>query len=147
MKYIKLYEDYPMHPEKGISIKTEGMPYLVDEIDQNNPNSKKTIQIIQSPDFDVNQSDEEGWSLLMAACSRGHIEIVNALLQHSYIDVNEQDNLGRTALMIACQLNQLYCVQALLKHPDINTGIKEKRLGMVAWDFATPLIKRHIPMF
>lgn len=127
--------------------KTSEMPYLVDEIDQYKPNSKQIIEIINSPDFNVNQSDEEGWSLLMAACSRGHSDIVNALLQHPNIDVNQQDNLGRTALMIACQLNQLYCVQTLLNHPDINTEIKEKRLGMVAWDFATPSIKRHIPMF
>lgn len=147
MKYIKLYEYYPMPPSEDIPEKKREVTSLVDIIDQNNPNSKSIIQTINSPEFDPNQTDEEGWSLLMDACSRGHYEIVMALLQHPNIKVNQQDNLGRTALMIACQLSQHMCIQALLDHPDINTGIKEKRLGLTGWDFASPSIKKNFVMF
>ena len=48
----------------------------------------------------VNAKDNEGWTALIWAAIRGHIEVVEVLLKHG-ADVNAKNNNGRTALFWA----------------------------------------------
>ena len=49
------------------------------------------------------------------ACSKGHKDVVQLLLENSNIDLNARNNRGDTAFMIACVLGHKDVVQLLLE--------------------------------
>jgi len=64
---------------------------------------------------DVNTADIKGWTGLIWAAERGHLELVQFLLQQPSLDVNmEETEDGRTALHWACYRGHLSIVRALL---------------------------------
>jgi ankyrin repeat protein len=52
---------------------------------------------ISQQDFNVNESDDEGYTTLMIAVNSGHLSIVEFLLENG-ADVNMADSTGWTAL-------------------------------------------------
>jgi len=60
-------------------------------------NTQRVVNILTTQQFDVNQRDESGMSLLHWACDRGYDEMVQVLLDHG-ADVNIRDVDGQTPL-------------------------------------------------
>ncbi|KAL4117231.1 hypothetical protein PRIC2_011223 [Phytophthora ramorum] len=76
---------------------------------------KAVENLLENPNSDVNVADAEGWTPLISASSRGHVDVVSALLkmgaQHSKILPN-----GCNALHIACEEGHYDVVKELLQH-------------------------------
>lgn len=74
---------------------------------------------------DINEEDNEGWTLLMKVTSYfGYIEIAELLVIHPDIQVNKKNKHNETALMLATESRNKKAVEILLSHPD--TQINEK---------------------
>jgi len=57
----------------------------------------------QNPGFNVNQQDEDGWTLLHYACNGNHGSVViPLLLAHPDVDVNVKNIGGETPFLNAC---------------------------------------------
>jgi len=84
-----------------------------------------------SLDADVNKS---GWTPLHYAATKGHLDIINLLLEnHAYIDAESPN--GTTPLMMAAEYGTPQAVTLLL-----NAGadpLAKNLLGLMALDFAT----------
>ena len=63
----------------------------------------------------------------MVAAHRGHLEVVQQLLQCSRTDINSIDDRGRSALMVSCAEDRRQCVRELLKCQDIDLNAKDKQ--------------------
>jgi ankyrin repeat protein len=68
-----------------------------------------------------------GTTLLMFACEKGNLEVVQALLTNG-ADMEAKDIVGTTVLMKACEGGHLEVVQALLAK-DADLEAKETSLG------------------
>jgi serine/threonine protein kinase len=75
---------------------------------------------------DVNAKDFRGETALMKAAVKGHIEIVNRLLQLSNLEANEIDHRGETALMKAAAAGQQDVVQCLLRLGGLRVAVNLK---------------------
>ena len=73
------------------------------------------LQTLLGPDFDVNQSDRRGRTLLHAAADRAALKIVVMLLDRQ-ADVTKTDETGGTPLMTAAARGNKEVVAALLRH-------------------------------
>ena len=64
---------------------------------------------------------DNGETLFLIVCQKGHLDIVNALLNHKSIDINKArtDN-GETPLLIALRNNYLKVVDTILNHESID---------------------------
>ena len=74
-------------------------PYLVLASSEGLINMVKTL--LSFSECDINGSDLDGTTALMAACARGQSEVVNFLLAQTYVNTNIQNIDGHTALMFA----------------------------------------------
>eukprot|EP00906_Rhabdomonas_costata_P031078 RCo043925 len=83
----------------------------------------------------VNCVDECGCTPLHYACSNGHIEAVQVLLQQAGIDTNAQDCYGRTALHWAAQCGHIEIVRLLMSTKGVRNGLKTN-LGKTAGELA-----------
>lgn len=63
----------------------------------------------------VNEKDDNGWTLLHFASNYGNLEIVKELLKNG-ASIDEKDNIGQTSLYDASRLNHLEIVKELLKN-------------------------------
>ena len=81
----------------------------------------------------VNKQNTLGWAPLLAASSRGHVEIVGSLLEcNARVDVF--DNEGRSALHLAAECGSMDVIKLLL---DKNAFVNSKtKLGWTALHFA-----------
>ena len=80
----------------------------------------------QNPGFNVNQQDEDGWTLLHHACNGNHGSVViPLLLAHPDIDGNVKNKDGNTPLHYACG-GFPSCVRELLK----DSRVKLNELGI-----------------
>ena len=73
---------------------------------------------------DVNAYDFIGFTALMYASVKGHIEIVRMLLQYT-VDVDALNNYNGTALMLASINGHIEIIQLLIQHganPNINNN-------------------------
>ncbi len=77
----------------------------------------------------VNQSNMDGITPLLAACQNGHSQTVDQLLAVPGIDVNQADNNDETPLLVACKNNRsnlnLNIIDALLKNGAVNKANKK----------------------
>ncbi|MBR6356354.1 MAG: ankyrin repeat domain-containing protein [Alphaproteobacteria bacterium] len=76
---------------------------------------------------DVNQTDEDGKTLLLKAVeARAQPDKIEALIEAG-ADVNYATKTGNTAFLSACQTRQIETAQILVKHgADINAGVDGK---------------------
>ena len=70
----------------------------------------------------INQTDENQMSLLMWACDRGNLELVEYLVE-SGVDVNLQDSDGQSSLHYAASCDHTDIVKFLLKNEKINIDL------------------------
>ena len=69
----------------------------------------------------VNIRGEDGWTALLAACARGHTDIIMTLLDKG-AEVNARLSSGKTVLMMAAERCNSKVVQAILdKRGDATT--------------------------
>eukprot|EP01084_Bolivina_argentea_P022025 40912_1 len=78
-------------------------------------------KILKNPPdkFDINELDQDGYSLLMIACKTGNDDIVKLLLSNG-IDVNIKGTRDMTALLVVCQNGYLSTAQLLLDIENID---------------------------
>lgn len=72
--------------------------------------------------------DEHGYSLLHAAASYSHVELLRSLLSEFHVDVNLKDEDGETALFV-CETQE--CAKILVEEFYIDTSVRGEE-GMTA---------------
>jgi ankyrin repeat protein len=73
-------------------------------------------KILLSRDVNVNVFDNDGWTALMYASSKGNAEIVSLLLS-SNADITIKDNdFNQTAYLIACRMGHIHIMQILISY-------------------------------
>jgi ankyrin repeat protein len=60
---------------------------------------------------DVNKASDSGQTPLLAAARKGHIEVVQWLVEEGHADVNQACNKGKTALCYAAHAGCVEVVQ------------------------------------
>lgn len=73
--------------------------------------------------MDVNIQDDSGYTPLHAACSYGHIELVQSLVQHHEANINIQDNDGDAPLHLAETVDMAQTLVELGADPEIRNHI------------------------
>lgn len=63
----------------------------------------------------LNETDNEGWTLLHWASAKGNIEIINTLIA-SGTDINIEDKFGHTPMYMAAWHDRVGAVKTLLEH-------------------------------
>ncbi len=71
--------------------------------------------------ININQSDADGITPLLAACELRFYEMIKKLLAVPSIDINQANNNGETPLLVACKRSP-YAVVELLAVPDIDVN-------------------------
>jgi len=94
-------------------------------------NLAEVKDLLQVPDIDVNEPDQNGKTPLYRACCHGHPGCVTALLKVPGIDVNMVDEDGRTPL-----LTVLY----IINEENLSLGFKGNLI-----DIARKLLTHSIP--
>ena len=74
---------------------------------------------------DLNSADTYGLSGLMRAVLHGHNNVVEWLLQQSYIDISRRDRAGQTALHFAVDYNSPALLSLLLAHPTADPAARD----------------------
>ena len=72
--------------------------------------------LVDVPDIDVNQANNEGMTPLLVASWRGHAGVTKQLLTHSKTEVNKISESGSTALYMASAAGNVDVVSQLLGH-------------------------------
>ena len=97
--------------------------------------------LLQHADIDnINQQWNGGYTALHWACSAGHIEIAEALLNCTGISVNSVNGYGDTPLITASQSGHTTIVKSLLQHADIDNINQQGGYGMTALHWACGLV-------
>jgi ankyrin repeat protein len=77
----------------------------------------QTIDYLISLDDDayLNQTDQEGWTILHCACNQGHLDIVKYLIEVKHMNPNVKDSKNRfTGLQLAAINNRLEIIEYFL---------------------------------
>jgi ankyrin repeat protein len=85
---------------------------------------------------DVNEADESGWTALMYASQKGHVEVVRLLLAREGVEVNKTEQDGATALMVASDCGHVDVVRLLLSREGVEVN-KTTQNGATALMFAS----------
>jgi len=72
----------------------------------------------------VNNIDDQGWSPLTIACTKGSIKIVKCLIKNG-ADINQADSHGEFPIIIACKNEYEEIVELLIKN-GVNMNVKNK---------------------
>ena len=99
----------------------------------NNPQQHQHHHDDNNPEIDINWGNEQGVTPFIAACSAGHVGIVEYLLSHPKIDVNRGTKEGLTGFMGACAGGYEEIVGMLLRDGRV---IIQK----ATWDAETPFV-------
>ena len=86
-----------------------------------------------NPDLDVNWEDGNGWAALHCASIKGHADVVQLLLGHSFIEVNARDNYGQTSFSFGCEFERVSVVQLLQKDPRVNVTLADNSERPPLW--------------
>jgi ankyrin repeat protein len=83
--------------------------------------------LLSAPAVDVNKANQNGWTPLNAAASKGHAECVKLLLSAPGVDVNRAEkSSGNTPLYCAVKEKHYKCVEALLSSPETDVNAVDK---------------------
>ncbi|KAI2503226.1 hypothetical protein MHU86_11249 [Fragilaria crotonensis] len=66
--------------------------------------------------LNVNTKNDHGYTALICASSKGHLEVVRMLLNYNGVDVNVKDKHGKTALDVARDLEHDAVARLLEEH-------------------------------
>lgn len=100
------------------------------------------IELLLRVGFDFDQSDIEGITPLMLACSRGNAPIVRMLCSLTR-DINAQDVEGKTALHYAVERGNEQILEILLVHPGLDIT-RRCRAGRAPLDIASPELRNRL---
>jgi len=76
--------------------------------------------LLERPDINVNQADNDGCTALYFACLKGEDNLVQLLLGQPNVKVNQVNKHGWTPLFIGSSYGQEKVMELLLKHPIVN---------------------------
>jgi uncharacterized protein len=82
-------------------------------------NSPALLPLLRSKPSLASQQDQYGYSLLHAASSYGHLELLRSLTHEFHVDVNLRDEDGETCLFVAETVSMAKCLVEEL-HVDMN---------------------------
>lgn len=99
-------------------------------------NMSKVVSFLIAHDANVNIKNKNGFTPLMLASFKGHVDILQ-LLSGVVAEINLQDEEGNTALHYAVLRKSKSSMLALLRNPDIEIDIKNRE-GETAFDVASP---------
>lgn len=74
-------------------------------------------------------SHQRGYSPLMIASFRGHIEFIRFLLMKGEVDKNVQDEHGNSALLLATLRGHVKCVEVLIQNSTVNVNVMNDRVS------------------
>jgi ankyrin repeat protein len=84
-----------------------------------------------------NATGSDGWTALHWACAKGHLPVVQWLVQHGHVNVDAAGLQGETPLHCACQSGQKDVVKYLVQegHTNVNVPAADGRTPFdVAWE-------------
>jgi acyl-CoA-binding protein len=85
---------------------------------------KKLVKYIEITQQSLDQVDENGMTLMMWACDRGYVHIVEYLMS-KHADLNIQDTDGQTSLHYAVSCEHFDIVKLLLNNKNINVDLMD----------------------
>ncbi|KAK4503280.1 hypothetical protein PRZ48_006708 [Zasmidium cellare] len=86
--------------------------------------------LVSHPTTDINETFEDGSTVLFEAALRGYHHVVESLLSRPDIDVNhESGQYGLTALLVAAYKGHKDVAQLLISHPEIDVNKSEITAG------------------
>ncbi|XP_016098631.1 KN motif and ankyrin repeat domain-containing protein 4-like [Sinocyclocheilus grahami] len=85
------------------------------------------VRLLLEQGADPNAQDRAGTTPLISACDRGHINIVQILLQEMNCDVNLKDKGGRSALSLATQASHTEIADLLKARTETKSSDKCKK--------------------
>jgi len=86
----------------------------------------------------VNLANEDGSSPFMAACERGHLEIVKMMLECPRVAVDQVDLLGTSPFWIACQNGHVGVVREIIASGRVFDPLVRSVEGEEAWHGLSP---------
>ena len=126
------------------------MSELIDAIDEEDID--RVNKLLSDKNIDINETDDDGFTPLMFACSEGNKEIVKLLVK-SGADLNLQDNYGETCLMKVDSPDSIekaneitkYLIEnranPYLKDNDNRTALEDPYTKSIYFDFVLNKIK------
>ena len=72
--------------------------------------------LLESPNIDINATNNVGCSALTFVCYYGGAEFLLQLLEHLQLDINHTSNYGRSALQYAARWGNHICIKILLAY-------------------------------
>jgi len=113
-----------------------------DKIHKNDVVDSEIIQETKIPGFDINWSDDSGWTLLMNAVRRNRKELVRYLLMNPNIDVKHRSNRGNIVLRYCDHVSIL---KLLLNRKDLYVNKQDEwgdtRLHQVCFEGSEAYVK------
>ena len=109
-------------------------------------NLEKVLDLLRRG-ANVNAKDKNGWTALIHASFKGHLEVARILLNHEGVDVNIKSQRGWTALIWASSQGHVEVVRALLNHngDDVNaTDNKGVTALILASEYGHPEVVRAL---
>ena len=94
-------------------------------------------------DIDLEETDQDGWSVLFHAVNNNNLPFVDCLLEKG-ANPNKTDHAGRTPLLVSVAVNSLEIVQSLIKSgADLEKRDSEHWTGLLAACYLghTPLVR------
>lgn len=91
-------------------------------------NSPSLIPLLRSNPSLASAQDDHGYSLLHAAASYGHLDLLRALVNEFKVDVNLKDEDGETCLFVAETVEVARC---LIEELGVDTAVKNEE-GLTA---------------
>ncbi|KAK2801121.1 hypothetical protein FQN50_007848 [Emmonsiellopsis sp. PD_5] len=108
-------------------------------------NSPSLLPLLRANPALASSQDEHGYSLLHAAASYGHIDLLRALVQEFNVNVNLLDEDGETCLFVAETVEVARClIEELGVDRNIRNSIDVKAEEVIASDGDFPLLIAYL---
>jgi len=104
----------------------------------------KSVKDHKNSRFQIDQSDEAGWTVLHVAASVGALQIIKDLLLPFNPDIDARTNSGQTPLQFAVSKNHIDVVRLLLEHgasPRAKDSFNRTAMHRAASIGSVPLVK------